>query len=96
MNYDKNKINAEIFALFNGRKNIQDYLLNGEDNEQYAVKNYGMPAWWTLNCRFGAEILRGAKIQVGVDNILDINYRVFASGIHAGGRNVYVALRYGF
>jgi hemoglobin/transferrin/lactoferrin receptor protein len=96
LNYDKNKINAEILTLFNGRKNILDYLLNGEDNEQYAVKNYGMPAWWTLNLRFGFSLVKGGKIQVGVDNIMDVNYRVFASGIHAGGRNVYAALRYGF
>jgi hemoglobin/transferrin/lactoferrin receptor protein len=96
LNYDKNKINAEIFTLFNGRKNIQDYLLNGEDNEQYAVKNYGMPAWWTLNMRLGLALGKGGKIQVGIDNLMDVNYRVFASGIHAGGRNVYVALRYGF
>jgi hemoglobin/transferrin/lactoferrin receptor protein len=96
LNYDKNKINAEVFALFNGRKNINDYLLNGEDNERYAVKNYGMPAWWTLNMRLGFSVGKSGKIQVGMENIMDVNYRVFASGIHAGGRNVYTALRYGF
>jgi hypothetical protein len=28
--------------------------------------------------------------------LADIQYRVFASGIHAGGRNVYGTLRYRF
>jgi hemoglobin/transferrin/lactoferrin receptor protein len=96
LNYGKNKINAELFTLFNGRKNISDYLLNGEDNERYAVKDYGMPAWWTLNVRLGYSLINGGQIQLGMDNVMDVNYRVFASGIHAGGRNVYVSLRYGF
>jgi hypothetical protein len=30
-----------------------------------------------------------------VENILDLNYRVFASGINAAGRNFVVGLHYG-
>ena len=93
--YSKPKYDAELFVNYNGWKRIGDFLLGAEDNEAYATKD-GMPSWWTLNCRFGAEILRGLKIQAGVENLMDINYRVFASGIHAGGRNVYGVLRYNF
>jgi hemoglobin/transferrin/lactoferrin receptor protein len=95
LGYNKQKFDAELFVNYNGWKHIGDFLLGAEDNEQYATKD-GMPSWWTLNARVGTEILKGMKIQVGVDNVLDVNYRVFASGIHAGGRNVYATLRYGF
>jgi hemoglobin/transferrin/lactoferrin receptor protein len=35
-------------------------------------------------------------IQAGVENILDKNYRYFASGISAPGRNLVLAIRYNY
>jgi hemoglobin/transferrin/lactoferrin receptor protein len=93
--YTKPKYEAELFVNYNGWKRIGDFLLGAEDNEVYATKD-GMPSWWTLNLRLGVELAKGLKIQAGVENLMDINYRVFASGIHAGGRNVYGVLRYSF
>jgi hemoglobin/transferrin/lactoferrin receptor protein len=84
---------AEAFVLFNGEKPIDQYYPNGEDNEQYAPPG-GMPAWWTLNVRGHLRLLgETLTLQAGVDNVLDAQYRVFASGINAPGRNVFVALR---
>ncbi len=95
VNYVKNKLNAEIFSNFSAWKRIADYRIGTEDNEAYATKD-GMPSWWTLNLRIGSEVAKGLTIQVGIDNILDTQYRVFASGIHASGRNVWGTLRYNF
>jgi len=36
------------------------------------------------------------KIQSGVDNIFDTQYRSFASGINAPGRNIFVAIRFSY
>jgi hemoglobin/transferrin/lactoferrin receptor protein len=69
-------------------------LLNGEDNEVYATKE-GMPSWWTINFKMGYTF-KNITLQAGVENVMDINYRVFASGIHAAGRNIYTTLRFGF
>jgi hemoglobin/transferrin/lactoferrin receptor protein len=55
-----------------------------------------MPAWYTLNVRAGYEINTAWMIQVGVDNILDTSYRVFASGINASGRNIYLTAKLKF
>ncbi|NJN34365.1 MAG: TonB-dependent receptor [Saprospiraceae bacterium] len=93
---DPAKLNAEIFVLFNGKKDIKNYLLNGEDNERYAVPNYGMPAWWTFNARLSSQFFGKLTLQTGLDNIFDVQYRVFASGIHAPGRHLFVAARYSF
>lgn len=95
VNYTKNKLNAEIFSNFSAWKRIADYRLGTEDNEAYATKD-GMPSWWTLNLRVGSEVLKGLTVQVGLDNILDTQYRVFASGIHASGRNFWGTVRYNF
>jgi hemoglobin/transferrin/lactoferrin receptor protein len=90
--YHKNKLDAEVYSIFNAKKSLSDYYLNGEDNEQYAPAD-GMPGWYTLNLRLGYRLIRFVNIQAGVDNIMDLQYRNFASGINAPGRNVFVALR---
>lgn len=89
--WHKKVANAEAFVLFNGKKSINDYNTEGEDNQQYAPAD-GMPAWWTLNLR-GTYRLGLFSLQAGVENLLDVQYRNFASGINGPGRNLYVALR---
>ncbi len=87
--------NAEFFALFNGWKRIADYNPNGEDNQQYATAD-GMPAWTTLNLRVGANFGKHIAAQLLLENITDLNYRYFASGISAPGRNISITLRASF
>jgi hemoglobin/transferrin/lactoferrin receptor protein len=89
------KLNAELFSVFNGWKHIADYNLNGEDNEIYATKD-GMPSWMTLN--FSSNYAPAKNISIGfqIENITDLNYRYFASGISAVGRNYILSCKYTF
>ena len=86
------RFTGEVFALYNAWKRVQDYNPFGEDNLIYATRD-GMPAWWTLNVRAGVNINKYAAVQLALENILDGNYRVFASGISSPGRNLVVTLR---
>ena len=86
------KFNAEFWVMYNGWKRLEDYNLLGEDNFAFATSN-GMPAWMTLNLRTSYQISPNFQIQLALDNILDTNYRVFASNISAPGRNLIVTLR---
>jgi hemoglobin/transferrin/lactoferrin receptor protein len=95
LQYVKNQLFTEFFINYSSWKRINDYFLNGEDNEQYATKS-GMPAWWTMNARVSYEVSKGLKLQMGMDNIADVQYRVFASGIHGAGRNFFGTVRYSF
>lgn len=83
---------SEFFVLYNGWKRIKDYSTSGEDNQVYATKE-GMPSWYTLNLRTSYKFSKNIQLQIAVENILDRNYRVFASGISAAGRNLMVTLR---
>ena len=83
---------TEGYVLFNGWKKIKDYNLDGEDNQQYATPD-GMPSWFTLNWRNSFRISKMAQVQFAIENILDRNYRYFASGFSAPGRNYVIALR---
>ena len=84
-----------MFVNFNGWKKINDYLLNSEDNEIYATPD-GMPSWYTLNLRMGFEFNSHFTLQGGVDNLLDLQYRTFSSGINAPGRNIFGTLKLSF
>ena len=92
---DVKKFSAELFTVFNGWKRMKDYNLNGEDNEIYATKD-GMPAWqiWNINTNYQASNKLSLNFQI--ENIADLNYRYFASGISALGRNYVVQARLSF
>ncbi len=92
LSYARPLLNAELYLLFNGWKKIKDYNPAGEDNAQYATPD-GTPSWQTLNIK--TSIYKNKwVIQTGIENILDRNYRLFASGFSSAGRNFIFALRY--
>jgi hemoglobin/transferrin/lactoferrin receptor protein len=93
--HDLKKFSAELFTVFNGWKRIKDYNLNGEDNELYATED-GMPGWqiWNINTSF--QPTKKLLVSFQIENITDLNYRYFASGISALGRNYVVQARCSF
>ena len=93
--FNKDKFRSELFSNFNGWKPIEEYSSSGEDNPQYAPTK-GMPSWYTINMRLGYELNKTFTLQAGVDNIFDLQYRQFASGINSSGRNVFGTLRVKF
>jgi len=95
LKYETKAMNFDFYMLYSGKKDIKDYLLNGEDNEQYAPAN-GMPSWKTFNLKGSIFILNSITLFSGIENILDTQYRTFASGINASGRNVYLGAKYKF
>jgi hemoglobin/transferrin/lactoferrin receptor protein len=90
--YNAEKFNAEVFSNFNGWKYLSRYSSSGEDNLQYATPE-GMPSWYTVNLRTAYDVTRYMKIQVGIDNLFDLQYRTFASGINSPGRNFTFTIR---
>lgn len=93
--YNTSKFRSELFANFNGWKTLDNYSASGEDNLNYATP-VGMPSWYTINLRTSYDVNNVVTAQFGVDNIMDLQYRVFASGINAPGRNFILALRANF
>jgi len=87
-----NKLRSEFFVMYNGWKRKQDYNLLGEDNFAYATPQ-GMPAWYTLNLRAAYRLTNNLQLQAALENILDRQYRVFASNINPPGRNLIFTIR---
>jgi hemoglobin/transferrin/lactoferrin receptor protein len=95
INYTPKWATFEAYMLFNGKKHLSDYSTSGEDNLNYAPAN-GMPAWETYNFKAATKSIEGFTLFTGVENLLDTQYRNFASGINAGGRNIYGGAKYSF
>lgn len=92
LQYRTRAFEAEFYTLYNGWKRLRDYNQLGEDNLQYATTQ-GMPAWYTLNVQASYAITRNFSVRAALENIGDVNYRNFASGISAPGRNFSIAVR---
>lgn len=92
LGYEKERWYAELFFIYNGWKRLDQYNPDGEDNAQYATPS-GTPAWQTLNFRCGFNLSAALQLQAAMENILDLNYRYFASGLSAPGRNFSLTLR---
>jgi len=97
LTYTYHKFSSDFSVYYNGWKRLKDYAVDAgaEDNLEYATPD-GMPAWFTINLHASYKLCKSLALQAGVDNIFDTQYRTFASGINAPGRNVFVALRGSF
>ena len=75
-------------------KNPEDYSLGGEDRlDETPVISYieniyaGTPAWSEISLLTQYEWSKKIHVRFGIDNIFDIHYRNFGSGISSPGRN---------
>jgi hemoglobin/transferrin/lactoferrin receptor protein len=89
------RLRTEFFVNYAGWKRVVDYNMIGEDNFAYATVD-GMPSWFTLNARVSYSITKTISFQIACENILDQNYRQYASNISAPGRNFILTLRGSF
>lgn len=82
------KFNGEIPAnrlAPSERSKIHMYALDGKD------KPYS-PGWWTINIKGSWKINENFRISGGLENIMDVRYRPYSSGIAAPGRNFIISV----
>ena len=89
--YNKSS-SVSLSSVYNGRKNIEDFDVNGVDNLDEATID-GLPAWYIVNLKYIKEINKDLVISIACENIFDTHYKTFASGISSSGRNFIVNLQ---
>ncbi|HEX8516090.1 MAG TPA: TonB-dependent receptor [Bacteroidia bacterium] len=89
------KFESEVYARYSAPKLSKDYSRGTEDNEQYSADpvNGYMPGWSTLNIKTAYYITKSFSVNLGIENLFDRHYRVFASGVSSPGRNIIFAIR---
>ncbi|MFP4619980.1 MAG: TonB-dependent receptor plug domain-containing protein [Bacteroidales bacterium] len=95
--YDKEPLVLSVSSRFNGEFS-NERLAPSEQSKThiYALNERGQPyspSWWTLNFKGSYKINQYLTLNAGVDNILDVRYRTYSSGIAAPGRDFRLALR---
>jgi hemoglobin/transferrin/lactoferrin receptor protein len=84
-----------LYVKYQGWKKVEDYSPFGEDNEEKATID-GTPPWQTFNLSAAMKIKKSFMIQAALENMMNVHYRLFASGISAPGRNIILTLRANF
>ena len=105
INYKKRKFSFTLSNNFSGRKLSQDYSRGGEDKiEETPIINikkgnimyYGSPKWSILNFSGAFDHNEKFKTSFSIENIFDLHYKEFASGISAPGRSIILNLNIRF
>ena len=89
--YNRGRWGMSYKSVFNGKKKLSDFAPGSSDNEDLATPE-GSLAWSIFNLYANYQITDRFEIKTGVENIFDIHYRTFSSGISAPGRNVKVGV----
>ncbi len=84
--YNTKNYKTELYLYYQGKKALKDMSPYGEDNEDEGTEN-GFPSWTTINWANQLKISENIQFQFSVENIFDLHYKNFASGISAPGRN---------
>ncbi|MBC8266174.1 MAG: TonB-dependent receptor [Flavobacteriales bacterium] len=85
----------EFYCKYNAWKKQEDYDIAGVDNLEEATID-GTPMWYTLNLHYSYKIDETLTIGIGLENMMNIHYKTFASGISASGRNFILSLHSNF
>ena len=101
--YQKNRVRGEIFSEFNGARYREDIPDTEIISKPYLYARHvsdpakdGSPGWATLNLRGSYEFSKTLLVTAALENILDVHYRPYSSGISAAGRNFIFGLRANF
>ena len=95
ISYSNRNLKINYYLNYNGKKDISDFSPS-ELNKLYLYTIDGSPAWITNNISFSYNINYLAKINFSCENIFDIHYRTYSSGISAPGRNFNIGLNMSF
>ena len=95
INYSIKKQEFEFYAKYNVAKKSNEYDDAGVDNLEEATID-GTPMWYTLNLNYSNKLEHDIIISCGVQNIADLHYKTFSSGISASGRNFILGLQTNF
>ena len=86
-------LTLEAHVLWSGRKGLDRYGPGTTDNLAETLPD-GNPGWWTVGSNLEGRLTERTTVSLGIHNILDRHYKVFASGISAPGRDIRCGIRW--
>lgn len=92
------RIKADLYASYSAMVKAKDLAPDETDKPFiYAKDKDGKPyspSWFTLNLKASFQITNQLQAYAGIENIFDLRYRPYSSGVVAPGRNFMVSVRF--
>lgn len=97
LNYKpNNKLSMDLNLIYNGTITHENLAPSEQDKAYlYAVNENGnpySPGWLTLNLKSSYQISDNALMNFGIENITNVRYRPYSSGISPPGRNFIISI----
>lgn len=100
LSYSNKGWDIELWAEYNGNRFRKDIPTTEIDDKDYLYAIHitdaskdGSPAWNTFNVKSNYQINEWLQVSGAVENLTDVHYRPYSSGISAPGRNFIVSFR---
>ena len=95
ISFNKNKFRISYFINYNGKKELNS-LSPSELNKLYLYTSSGSLRWLTHNLNTNINFNSLLNITVSIENILNLHYRTYSSGISAPGRSLNISCNFIF
>lgn len=82
---------AQTSLKYQANKSIDD-MDESVDNAEEGLED-GFPAYMLWNVGITYQAMKGLQLHVFCDNMMDVHYRPFASGVSGPGRNFGISMR---
>jgi hemoglobin/transferrin/lactoferrin receptor protein len=98
--YTKSKLKLDLYTMFSGEV-AYEKMPDEEIGKAYLYTQDGngnpySPAWATLNFKMLYQFTNHLSLSGGIENVLDLRYRPYSSGLVAPGRNFIISMRANF
>lgn len=98
--FEKNKLFVDLYAEYNGKLDFDDLAPEEQDKPHLYLPdengNPFCPAWWTLNLKSSYTLNEQITLTAGIENLFDVRYRSYSSGIVSPGINLVGSILYRF
>lgn len=96
--YENTFFKGDFYLLYNGKISNKNLAPDEQTKtHMYELDENGLPfspAWYTINLKTSIKPTKYVSVQAGIENILNVRYRPYSSGIVFPGRNFFVALKF--
>lgn len=100
LSYTMPNLNVQFYAMYSGQVRYENLSEEGRATDFiFAIDANGRPyspSWLTLNFKALYQLNANLSLSAGIENLTDLRYRPYSSGIVAPGRNFILALRANF
>ncbi|MCB0706428.1 MAG: TonB-dependent receptor [Saprospiraceae bacterium] len=97
LSYSANKLSLQFYAMYQAERLYEDLPLEEQGKTEIYAKDVNgnpyAPAWYTLNLKVMYHLSEDLSASAGIENLTDIRYRPYSSGISAPGRSFIFSVR---